>query len=218
MVHKYLKKAKKKQAKYANKNRKEVKLEVGDAVYHRNHHKHSKLNSNWKPFYRIIEKTTPVSFKIRNQLDCTVTKAHAEHLRLANVDEWDIPKDDANKPIRKANYVISPDISDSDGTSSTTSDDDAPLTKIANRYRKERDNSSDEEDIPLMELSNKLKQQQRRLQHENEVDSSSDMHSELESDNSENEMSVGEVNVKVKQIPKHKQKLIAMIKTMAGML
>ena len=56
LVHKYLKKAQKKQAKYANKNRKEVKLEVGDVVYHKNYHKHSKLNSNWKPFYRIIEK------------------------------------------------------------------------------------------------------------------------------------------------------------------
>jgi len=54
------------------------------------------------------------------------------------------------------------------------------LNKIAKRYRKERDNSSDEEDIPLMELSNKLKQRQRRLQHENDVNSSSDMHSDLE--------------------------------------
>ena len=42
LVHKYLKKTKRKQAKYANKKRKEVKLEVGDAVYH----KHGKLNSN----------------------------------------------------------------------------------------------------------------------------------------------------------------------------
>ena len=213
LVHKYLKKAKKKQAKYANKNRKEVKLEVGDAVYHRNHHKHSKLNSNWKPFYRIIEKTTPVSFKIRNQLDGTITKAHAEHLRLANVDDWDIPKDNTNKPIR-----INPDISDSDSISSETSEDEIPLNKIAKRYRKERDNSSDEEDIPLMELSNKLKQRQRRLQHENEVNSSSDMHSDLESNNSENEMSVGEVNIKVKQKPKREQNLISVIKTLAGML
>jgi hypothetical protein len=99
LVHKYIKTAKKKQAKSANKNRKEAKLEVDDAVYYRNHHKHSKLNSNWKPFYRIIEEITPVSFKIRNQLDDTIAKAHAEHLRLANVDEWDIPKDNTTKPI-----------------------------------------------------------------------------------------------------------------------
>ena len=64
LVHKYLKTAKKKQAKYANENRKEVKLEDGDAVYHRNHHKHSKLNSNWKPLYRIIEKLHQYPLKL----------------------------------------------------------------------------------------------------------------------------------------------------------
>ena len=175
MVHKYIKTAKKKQAKSANKNRKEVKLEVGDAVYHRNHHKHSKLNSNWKPFYRIIEETTPVSFKIRNQLDDTIAKAHAEHLHLANVDEWDIPKDNTNKPIR---HVINPEISDSDSISSEISENNIGLNKIDKRYRKEHDTSSDEEDIPLMELSNKLKQRQIRPQHQNEANSSSDKHSD----------------------------------------
>ena len=69
-----------------------------------------------------------------------------------------------------------------------------------------------------MELSNKLKLRQIRLQHENEVNSSSDLHSDLESNNSEDEMSVGEVNIKVKQKPKHKQALISIIKTLAGML
>jgi hypothetical protein len=42
------------------------------------------------------------------------------------------------------------------------------------------------------------------------------MHSDLGSDNSENEMSVEEVNIKIKQKHKNKQKLISMIKTMAG--
>ena len=63
-----------------------------------------------------------------------------------------------------------------------------------------------------MELSNKLKQPQRRFQHANELNSPSDMYSDLESDNSENEMSVGEVNIKVKQKLKSKQKLISIIK------
>ena len=44
------------------------------------------------------------------------------------------------------------------------------------------------------------------------------MHSDLGSDNSENEMSVEEVNIKIKQKHKNKQKLISMIKTMAGTL
>ena len=70
-----------------------------------------------------MKKTTPVSFKIRNQLDGTITKVHAEYLRLANVDEWD--KDNTNKPIRKATYVINPDISDSDSINSETSEDNS---------------------------------------------------------------------------------------------
>jgi hypothetical protein len=44
------------------------------------------------------------------------------------------------------------------------------------------------------------------------------MHSDLGSDNSENEMSVEEVNIKIKQKHKSKQKVISMIKTMAGTL
>ena len=60
-----------------------------------------------------------------------------EHLHLANVDERDI-KDNANKLIRKANYVINPDITDSDSISSETSEDDISLNKIAKRYPKER--------------------------------------------------------------------------------
>ena len=55
---------------------------------------------------------------------------------MANVDEWDIPRDNTNKPIRKANYVIHPDISDSDSISSEISEDDIALNKIAKRYRK----------------------------------------------------------------------------------
>ena len=83
-----------------------------------------------------MKKTTPVSFKIRNKLDGIIAKADVEHLRLANVDEWDIPKDNTDKPIRKANYVINPDISDSDSISSETSEDNIPLNKITKRYRK----------------------------------------------------------------------------------
>ena len=49
-----------------------------------------------------------------------------------------------------------------------------------------------------MELSNKLKQRQIRPQHQNEANSSSDTHYDLESNNIENEMSVGEVNFNVK--------------------
>ena len=58
-----------------------------------NNSKKSKLQGRWQPYYRIIEKITPVSFRIKNQFDGIVSKVHAEHLRLAKVDEWHIPRD-----------------------------------------------------------------------------------------------------------------------------
>ena len=93
LVHRHLKRANKRQAKYADRNSKCTDFQEGDPVYVKQQQQKSKLQGRWQPYYRSIEKTTPVSFRIKNQLDGTVTKAHAEHLRLANVDEWDIPKD-----------------------------------------------------------------------------------------------------------------------------
>ena len=54
LVHRNLKRAKKRQAKYADRNSKDVKFEIGDPVYYKNHSKKSKLDSNWKPFFRVI--------------------------------------------------------------------------------------------------------------------------------------------------------------------
>ena len=45
----------------------------------------------------------------------------------------------------------------SEDSSSSESEGGDPLSKIAKRYRRERDGSSDEEDIPLAELSGRLK-------------------------------------------------------------
>lgn len=46
-----------------------------------------------------------------------------KYMRNTYVDEWD--KDNTNKPIRKATYVITPDISDSDSINSETSEDNS---------------------------------------------------------------------------------------------
>ena len=56
VVHKHLKKAKKRQAKYTNKNAKEIKFEVGNPVCFKRHRKQNKVN--WQPYYRIIEKNS----------------------------------------------------------------------------------------------------------------------------------------------------------------
>ena len=88
MVHRHLKKAKKRQAKYTNKNSEYTEFQVGDPAYLKQQQRMSKLDGRWCPYYRIIEKTSPVSFHLKNQLDGSVTKAHAENIRFANIDNW----------------------------------------------------------------------------------------------------------------------------------
>ncbi|CAG2210060.1 unnamed protein product [Mytilus edulis] len=61
LVHKTMKKSKQKQAKYANKNSKDIKFEVGNPVFYKKHRRASKLSKKWTPYYRIIEQTSPVS-------------------------------------------------------------------------------------------------------------------------------------------------------------
>ena len=152
LVHQRLKKEKKRQAKYADK-----KFQIGDPVYHKNHRKTSKLQNNRKPYYRIIDQITPVTFIIKNKLDGTTVQSHAEHLRLAKLD-WEISQDAKEKALRKPAYVVPPN---TESDSESNSEGEAPLPKIIKKYRRERDNSSsDEEHIPLAELSRRSKQQQ----------------------------------------------------------
>ena len=85
----------------------------------------------------------------------TVTKTHAEHIRLANLDEWEIPKDKKGRPMRKATYVAPMSSTSSDDESSN---EDPPLAKRVKRCRKQRETSSDEDDIPLMELAKRMRE------------------------------------------------------------
>ena len=55
-----------------------------------------------------------ISCVISNQLDGTIVKVYVEHLRKANLDDWEIPKDNSGKPSRKATYVVPPEDSDTD--------------------------------------------------------------------------------------------------------
>ena len=82
-------KAKKRQARYADKNAKVTDFEIGDPVYYRTNRRANKFDLKWKPFYRIIDKKGPVTYLIKNQLDGSVSKVHAEMLRLANIEDWE---------------------------------------------------------------------------------------------------------------------------------
>ena len=66
-VRNNLRKAKKRQAKYADRNSKAVEFEIGDPVNYKNNKRINKFALKWKPFYRVIEKKGPVTYIIKNQ-------------------------------------------------------------------------------------------------------------------------------------------------------
>ena len=57
-------------------------------------------------------------------------------LRLANVEDWQMSKDENSKRLRDAAYVIPPNASsDSDSDSEMS----VPFAKLAKKYRRERE-------------------------------------------------------------------------------
>jgi hypothetical protein len=188
LVRRHIKHARDKQNKYANKNRKEVLFEVNDPVYFKNNQMKGKLDIKWRPYYRIIEKKSPTTYVIKNQLDGTTVKVHADLIKPAKIDDWVISQDNNGRPIRNATYVVPPDITteeDSEidqniesereqkpqleakrelvnnrGSSSEDTKNDIP-SKLINKYKKERENSDSDDNIPLLELAKRLKNRSR---------------------------------------------------------
>ena len=185
LVHKHLKRAKRRQAKYADQKSKDTIFNIGDPVYYKNFRKTSKLQSNWRPYFRIIEQKGPVSFVIKDQLSGQTAKAHAEQLRLADIEEWDIPKDKLGRNLRRAAYVVPPN--DPHSNSSDESEmEQQPTQKMIKRRRQERDASTDEDDIPLMELAKRLKERDARNKAAKNTDKLSSG-TELDNSNSESD-------------------------------
>ncbi len=120
----------------------------------------------------MIDQTSPVTYIIRNQLDGSTTKSHAEHLRIADLDQWELPKDDGGRPKRRAYYVVPPS-SESSGDESSE-DANEPLARIAKRYRQERTSSGDEDNIPLAELAKRLRAKKYDSEHEENMRESDD--------------------------------------------
>ena len=156
-VRNNLRKAKRRQAKYADRNTKPVDFEVGDPVYYKNNQRKGKFDLKWKPFYRIIEKRGPVTYIIKSQLDGSTSKVHAEMLRHANIEDWEITEDSNNRRLRDAAYVIPPQASESSSDSESDPDMNVPLAELSKRYRHGREDSDSEDNIPLMELAKRLK-------------------------------------------------------------
>lgn len=166
IANKNLKKAKKRQQKYANKNTEPVDFDIGDAVFFKKHKKRSKIDNRYLPYYRVIAKNSPLTFVIKNVLTGEVVKSHAINIKHANLEAWEIsdprgllPEAEAKqRPTRKATYVVPP--SDSDDTDINSDEteiyDPEPLI---NKFRHERTDSSSisGDDVPLAEISKKIR-------------------------------------------------------------
>ena len=114
LVHKHLREAKKKSARRFNEEADNEPFQVGDPVYLKNHTRKSKLDGFAAAFYRIVEQKSPHTFLCRNQLDGTIVESHARHMRHARIDRWKITKQDRNRKLRKARYVVSPPFTDTE--------------------------------------------------------------------------------------------------------
>ena len=169
LVHKHLREAKKKSARRFNEEADNEPFQVGDPVYLKNHTRKSKLDGFAAAFYRIVEQKSPHTFLCRNQLDGTMVESHARHMRHARIDGWKITKQDRNRKLRKARYVVSPPSTDTE-----PQEKEKPLDRLVKMNKQHRSGSSDEEDIPKLELSKRIMARQRRLKRENADSSSCD--------------------------------------------
>ena len=171
-VLKATRKAKLKRNEKANKNRTLVPYEIGDHVFLKNHKKRHKLEKNWRTHFVIVEKTGPVSFRVRHQLTGEVLRVHADALRKASL-EWHVPPQEG-RPIRnKALAAVppsDPDDSDesegedidsrhdlpdesSDSDATVYYDPDEWVSRGVRRERKTREDPELDEDIPSFELN-----------------------------------------------------------------
>ena len=94
VVKENMRAAREKNQRYFNQRADKCDYQVGDPVYYLDKATppglSTKLTLPWRPYYRIVEKLTPVSFKIRHQPSGKTKIVHAEHLRAANpTAAWD---------------------------------------------------------------------------------------------------------------------------------
>ena len=78
-------------------------------------------------------------------------------MRLANLGDWEIPKDKYGRPKRRVKYVA-PLSDSSDEGDDELYDIEKPYSTLAKKYKRERETSSDEDNIPLMELTKRMRE------------------------------------------------------------
>ena len=156
-VLKISKKMKDQRNTYANKKRKQNNFKVGDSVYLKNHRKSTKLERNWLTHFVVVEVTTPVSFRVRNQLTGVEYRVHANSLRQADL-EWKVPPREGRQ-LRTARLAAAPPSASEEESSSGTDSDDTEIydpeeyiNRGIRRLTKAREDSESEGDIPQFEL------------------------------------------------------------------
>lgn len=75
-----------------------------------------------------------------------VTKAHKELLRFAKIDEWDIPKDDGGRPLRKAAYVMPQDSESDNGDIDNDTNDESNAVKPSSDVKSDAVSLSSDKD------------------------------------------------------------------------
>lgn len=131
-----IRKARNKQKRYHDRNAVNVEFKEGDPVYLKNFNHQCKLDDKWVSHYRVIEKNSPVTCTIRNQLTGDVRRVHNDHLVLTDLQYWPMPAPRNN--VRKARYVVTPE-SESDSEEYETAlssdpDDDVPLAQLKQQW------------------------------------------------------------------------------------
>lgn len=101
-VRRRISSAQKKRNKRVNDGRVKKTYGVGDPVYYRAQVRKGKLDPRWKPYYRIVKQTGPVTYKIWDQLTNKMMRVHASDICEANIREWEMPNIQTDRPVRKA--------------------------------------------------------------------------------------------------------------------
>ena len=121
------------------------------------HLRQRKLDKRWDHYYRVIDQTGPVTFKIWDQISRKVKRSHVNDLKFAGLEEWEISKiKETNRRVRRTRWVEPPSETDSEPeigieyipyirTSIETQD-----TRNPSKY--ESDNWETEDEMPLAEL------------------------------------------------------------------
>ena len=109
------------------------------------------------PYYRILEKVTPVNYIIRNVRTGKTLKVHALHLRKAN-PEWKVPETPPDaRNLRRAQLAapLSTVDTDSCGGAEFIDSDDIPLARVRERMAQE-DLYDSSDDLPLARVRDAL--------------------------------------------------------------